>query len=209
MAEQASGMPPTIECMPETRRHRLTRYAIVAAIVLVVGGLFVQREFLGDEASAALGPLDDRTVARDQPAPDFAVESLDGEVLRLSDYRGKIVVLNFWASWCEPCRREMPEFEAAYQERLADDDFVVLGIDALALDSRADAEAFIDAIGATFPAAYDTPEGAVAARYGVRGLPATFFIDREGVVRAMTLGPVFGDLLTNGIAAAEAGASGG
>jgi peroxiredoxin len=192
--------------MPETRRHRLTRYSIVAAIVLVVGGLFVQREFLGDEASAALGPLDDRTVARDQPAPDFAVEALDGgDVLRLSDYRGKVVVLNFWASWCEPCRREMPEFEAAYQERLDSDDFVVLAVDALALDSRQDAAAFIDAMGATFPTAYDTPDGAVTARYNVRGLPATFFIDREGVVRAMTLGPVFGDLLTNGIAAAEAG----
>ena len=197
--------------MPETRRHRLTRYAIVAAIVLVVGGLFVQREFLGDEASAALGPLDDRTVARDQPAPDFAVESLDGgEVLRLSDYRGRVVVLNFWASWCEPCRREMPEFEVAYQERLASDDFVVLGIDALALDSRADAAAFIEAMGATFPTAYDTSDGAVAARYNVRGLPATFFIDREGVVRRMMLGPVYGDLLGEGIAAAEAGtASGG
>jgi len=192
--------------MLETRRHRLMRYSIVAAIVLIVGGLFVQREFLGDEVSAALGPLDDRTVARGEPAPDFAVESLDGsEVLRLSDYRGKVVVLNFWASWCEPCRREMPEFEAAYQGRLASDDFVVLAVDALALDSRQDAAAFIEAMGATFPTAYDTPDGAVTARYNVRGLPATFFIDREGVVRAMTLGPVFGDLLTNGIAAAEAG----
>ena len=195
--------------MPETRRHRLMRYAIVATIVLVVGGLFVQREFLGDEASAALGPLDDRTVARDEPAPDFAVESIeDGTVLRLSDYRGKVVVLNFWASWCEPCRQEMPEFEAAYQERLASDDFVVLAIDALALDSREDAAEFIEAMGVTFPTAFDTPDGAVAASYNVRGLPATFFIDREGVVRAMTLGPVFGDLLTDGIAAAEAGADG-
>jgi peroxiredoxin len=195
--------------MPETRRHRLARYAIVSMIVLVVGGLFVQREFLGDEASAALGPLDDRTVARDQPAPDFAVESLDGEVLRLSDYRGRIVVLNFWASWCEPCRHEMPEFEAAYRDRLAADDFIVLAVNALALDSRVDATEFIDAIGVTFPTAYDTPEGAVATRYGIRGLPATFFIDREGVIRAMTLGPVFGDLLTDGIAAADAGAASG
>ncbi len=192
--------------MAETRRHRLTRYSIVAAIVLVVGGLFVQREFLGDETSAALGPLDDRTVARDEPAPDFAVEALDGgDVLRLSDYRGKVVVLNFWASWCEPCRREMPEFEAAYQERAAANDLVVLAVNALALDARPDAVAFIEAMGATFPTAFDTPDGAVTARYNVRGLPATFFIDREGVVRRMMLGPVYGDLLGEGIAAAEAG----
>jgi peroxiredoxin len=81
-----------------------------------------------------------------------------------------------------------------------------LAVDALALDSKVDARAFVEQAGTSFPIAFDTAAGDVATRYGVRGLPATFFIDREGVVRKMNLGPVLGDLLPAGIAAADAGA---
>jgi len=172
----------------------------------VVGGLFVRQQMAEDEASAEtrLGLLDDRPVALGEPVPDFAVEANEGGVIRLSDFRGQTVVLNFWASWCGPCRAEFPEFQAAHEERGDGGDLVILAVDALALDSRSDARAFLEDVGAAFPIAFDTEDGAVATRFGVLGLPATFFIDRDGVLRQKNLGPVFGDLLPAGIAAAEA-----
>jgi peroxiredoxin len=183
---------------PEWRRR-----AIVAAIVLVVGGLFVQREFLaGSDDPGGPGVIDrgQRPVVG-EPAPDFALERVDtGELVRLSDYRGKTVLLNFWATWCAPCRFEMPEFQEVYEERLPDDDFVVLAVDVQEPDRPV--QAFLDDLGLTFPVAMDRT-GSVMQHYAVPGLPATFFIDPDGILRARTLGPVFGDLLADGIAAAD------
>jgi peroxiredoxin len=190
----------------ETTSRRLVRYAVVALVVAVIGGLFVQRELGEDEQPAAaatsLGLLDDREVAINKPAPDFAVRDLDGKIVRLSDFHGKTVVLNFWASWCPPCRAEMPDLLEIYEERLADDDFVVLAVDKLTEDTVSAVESFAAEFGLTFPIAFDGSDD-IFQRYGVRGLPSTFFIDRDGIIRARTLGPVFGNLLPDGIAAAD------
>ena len=190
-------------------RRRALRHLTAAAFVLVVGVLFVRQQLESPPSESGsevrLGALDERAVEMGQPAPDFALESrAPGETLRLSDYRGQVVVLNFWASWCGPCRQEMPEFEAEYQRHAAAGDLTILAVNALSLDSRRDAERFIEEFEVTFPVAYDET-GAVAERYRVRGLPSTFFIDRAGVVRAATFGPVFGGLLEAGIAKAQAG----
>ena len=125
----------------------------------------------------------------------------------LSDFRGKTVVLNFWASWCPPCREEMPEFQELWEQRGEDgaDDLVMLALDFLVQDTMADARKFIEGNGFTFPVLFDTADGAVADRYRVRGLPATFFIDRDGVVRGVNYGPVFGNLLPAGVEKADAG----
>lgn len=203
------------------------RYAITAAILLVVAGLFVQREFMGDDETtvavspgdSGLGLLDEASATAGSPAPDFALRTLDGRTVRLSDFRGKTVLLNFWASWCTPCRREMPEFDAMYRARLAANDFVVLAVDYRPLDSESEVRRFFadfeeregQAVG--FPVLYDTNDGAVAERYGVapRGakqatLPVSFFIDRDGILREKVFGPVFGDLLPQKVAATEAAA---
>ena len=120
------------------------------------------------------------------------------------------MVLNFWASWCPPCREEMPEFQELWDERGEDgsDDLVMLALDFLVQDTVADASGFVEGRGFTFPVLFDTADGAVADRYRVRGLPATFFIDREGVVRSVNYGPVFGNLLPDGVAKADAGGGG-
>ncbi len=188
-------------------------------IVALIAALFVQREFIDPHAEegvtssgelVGIGLLDDLAVAIDQPAPDFALTDLDGETVMLSDFRGKTVVLNFWASWCPPCREEMPEFQELWDERgeHGADDLVMIALDFLVQDTMADARKFIEGNGFTFPVLFDTADGAVAERYRVRGLPATFFIDREGVVRWINYGPVFGNLLPSGVAKADAAGGG-
>lgn len=233
--------------MEESLTRRLIRYTIVVAIVVVLGGMYVQREILtddevmvavpapvatataeagaddattddgatddaadaddgaGGEMMVSVGLLDDRSVQVDEPAPDFRLTDLDGNVVLLSDFRGKTVVLNFWASWCPPCREEMPEFQALWDERGTggSDDLVVLAVNFLRDDSVGAATNFIEANDFTFPVLFDTTRGDVATRYGVRGLPATFFIDRNGIVRTTALGPVFGNLLETGVADAD------
>ena len=191
-------------------RNRLIRYAIAALIVVVIGGVFVQRELLTDQQETVLeqgavttvGLVDDRSVEIGKPAPDFVLQDLDGNLVRLSDFRGKTVVLNFWATWCPPCRAEMPALQAMYDQRLPQDDFVVLAVDLLFEDSAGAVTDFVDDFELTFPVLLASEES-VVRRYGVRGLPATFFIDRDGVLRDRALGPVFGDLLPLGIAEAD------
>ena len=155
--------------------------------------------------AATIGLLDDLSLEVDQPAPDFFLRTLNGRSVRLSDYRGKTVVLNFWASWCPPCRREMPDFQTLWEERgpSGPDDLVILAVNLLPEDTIAAAEGFVDEFGLTFPILLDTSRGEVSQRYGVQALPATFFIDRDGIVRTTALGSVFGHLLEVGVADAD------
>ena len=113
------------------------------------------------------------------PAPDFTLTAFDGSQLRLSDLIGQVVVLNFWASWCPPCRREMPAFQDAWLES-RDDGVVFVGI--ATGDLEADARAFAEQVGVTYPLALDHPGGQVADAYLVRVMPTTYFIDRQGNV---------------------------
>ena len=119
-------------------------------------------------------------------APDFALPDLDGRTLRLSQFRGKVVFLNVWTTWCPPCRMEMPAMEALYRQ-LHDEDLVVLAVS----QDENGAEAvrpFVAELGLTFPVLLD-PEGRVSTRYGVTGYPETFIIDRDGHVVKHTIGP--------------------
>jgi peroxiredoxin len=119
-------------------------------------------------------------------APDFALTTLDGAIVRLSDLRGKPVLINFWASWCGPCRSEMPHIQAAYEAHTGEG-LVVLGVDQME-SSRAVAQ-FVEEFDLTFPIPIDT-DGAVSAIYQARGLPTSFFVDVDGIIRAMFIGPM-------------------
>lgn len=110
-------------------------------------------------------------------APDFTLSTLDGGTLTLSDLRGKPVILNFWASWCGPCRVEIPALEAASQK--AGSTAVIVGVDVL--ESPAVVEAFVAEMGMTYPIALDT-SGEVSDLYRVQGFPTTYFIDAQGVI---------------------------
>jgi peroxiredoxin len=110
------------------------------------------------------------------PAPDFSLQDLQGNTVRLADLQGQVVAVNFWATWCGPCRLEMPLLQARY-DALKDKGFTVLAVN---LDEpREDAAAFASGLSLTFPVLLD-PGAQVNDLYRVRGYPTTFFVDREG-----------------------------
>lgn len=111
------------------------------------------------------------------PAPDFTLTTFDGDEFTLSEHRGKVVVINFWASWCGPCRSEAPAFEALWQQ-YKDEDVVFLGI--TYADNPADSQAFMDEYGMTYPSAADGRSEVSKALYHIQGVPETFVIDKDG-----------------------------
>jgi peroxiredoxin len=119
-----------------------------------------------------------------EAAPDFTLQTLDGQAVNLRDYRGHVVLLNTWATWCLPCRAEMPELEAYYQQH-QEDGFVVLAVNTQ--ESPDTVAAFLGEHDFTFPVLLD-PDGEVMREYGVLGLPTSFFIDRDGVMRGVWIG---------------------
>ncbi len=119
------------------------------------------------------------------PAPGFSLPDLEGNPVRLADLRGKYVLLNFWATWCPPCVREMPTMERLAQQ-MADAPFTVLAV-SLDDEGAAKVRPFIERLGVTFPIALD-PESKVSGVYGARDLPATFVIDPQGRVVAAAKG---------------------
>ena len=116
-----------------------------------------------------------------RPAPDFTLADLDGNQVSLSDFRGKAVFINFWASWCPPCRAEMPEIEAVHQE-YKDKGVVVIGVDIA--ESEDTVRQYVQRGGYSWTFVMDTT-GEVAGDYGIMSIPTNFFLDREGIIRAV------------------------
>ncbi len=119
-------------------------------------------------------------------APDFTLETLDGQSVTLSDLRGQAVVVNFWASWCPPCRAEMPAIQDMYAD-YAGRGLVVLAVNAASQDTLADTQSFITENNLTFPVLLDTT-GSINTLYGVTSLPTTFFIGPDGVINEIVIG---------------------
>jgi peroxiredoxin len=119
-------------------------------------------------------------------APDFELSNLDGETVLLSDLRGKAILLNFWATWCPPCRSEMPAMQQVYMD-YEPEKFVILAVNNLRQDRKENVEAFIFEENLTFPVLLDN-FGSVSTRYQVKSMPTTFFIDPEGIIREVVIG---------------------
>lgn len=126
------------------------------------------------------------TVEIGKPAPDFTLGVLGGDYLTLSDLRGQVVLLNFWATWCEACRDEMPAMQRIY-EKYRDRGVTIVGVNLM--ETELAVKGFVDRLGVTFPIVYDLT-GAVHDTYLVRPMPTSYFIDRTGVVRFMFIGPM-------------------
>jgi peroxiredoxin len=139
--------------------------------------------------AAAIGPAGSQSpsAAKDllnKPAPGFALTTLSGQPLRLSKFRGNVVLLNFWATWCAPCQVEMPTF-AAWQRQYGAQGLQVIGISMD--DDAASARRVVNRLKVDYPIAMGTPQ--LAERYGgVLGLPLTYLIDRHGIIRARLQG---------------------
>ena len=158
-----------------------TRGMVVAGVVLalVLGVAWVAVSVMGS------GDLGQDPFGR--AAPDFSLPKLRGEGnIALSDYAGSPVVLNFWASWCGPCKDEAPIL-AATEKAWRDQGVVFLGVDTT--DNREDAKAFEETFGIEYDSVFDV-NGELSVSYGVLGYPETFFIDADGVIRAKHVGPI-------------------
>lgn len=127
------------------------------------------------------------------PAPPFILNDLEGRPVNLADYQGKVVLLTFWATWCEPCKKEMPEIQASYEE-YKDRGVMILAVNFG--ENQKSAKPFVDQLGLTFPVLLDKKVG-VASRYGVVSLPVSFFIDTNGIIQEHVFG---GTLTKKGIA---------
>ena len=156
-------------------RSKLT-ITLVSIVILVVtfGIVWLQ--------SAKYEPL---TVGKE--APDFVLPNLNEQSVRLSDYRGKVVFLNFWATWCKPCREEMPSMEVLYKN-FDHDGLVVLAVSIDRVTTKKDIPPFVSSMNLTFPVLVDS-WGQTDKRYKLMGVPETYIIDQQGILREKIIGP--------------------
>jgi len=168
----------------------LVRGGIAATLLaLMFGALLLAQAFQDDGDGAAVetsssGALDDRAPIRGEPAPDFELRTIDGELLTLSDLRGSVVWVNFWATWCRPCRRELPDIQKLYEEKQAS------GLKVLEInyqESPGIATDYFDEVGLELPMLLDH-EGSVYDQYRLQGLPDSFFVDRDGNIAQIQYG---------------------
>jgi thiol-disulfide isomerase/thioredoxin len=118
-----------------------------------------------------------------QPVPELGLTLLDGSEMRLADFRGRAVVINYWATWCEPCKAEMPLLQRSYESN--EPDLVVLGVNGG--EAPADVERFVNELGLSFPIVLD-PEYRAEAALGVLAYPTTVFVDSDGIIQARHIG---------------------
>jgi thiol-disulfide isomerase/thioredoxin len=165
-------------------------YGLIAGAILL-GSIWIAASRMPDSENAIVAEGLETAPRKGFLAPDFTLTTLDGSPVRLSDLRGKPVLINFWASWCGPCRAEMPHIQAAFEAH-ADEGLIVLGVDQL--ESPPPVATFANDYGLTFPIPLDE-DGKVSATYQARALPTSFFVDRDGVIRDTFIGPMTSGLI--------------
>jgi len=124
------------------------------------------------------------------PAPDFTLRSLNGENININDLKGKVVIINFWATWCSPCRLEMPVFQNKFDE--FSEELLILAVNSQ--DTAEDAQFFMDELNLSFDVLLDT-SGEVHKKYQVRGFPTTYVVDNDGIIRKQHVGTITEDQL--------------
>ena len=170
---------------------------VVLGIAVAVAGMSVLLDRSGEAPQEAAVQT---TEAAENLAPDFTFYDLEGNAHKLSDFRGKPVILNFWASWCGPCKAEMPDFEEAYKAYGEDVQFLIVNLTDGSSETVETASSYIAEQGYTFPVYYDSAmEGAMA--YSIYAIPVSYFIDAEGSLRATHEGMMTAEALEENIAA--------
>lgn len=168
----------------------------IILVILVVGMVgWAVYEFIGgsseEDAIIEQNESEDVGLAEGQTAPDFLLETLEGDEARLSEFRGQPVIINFWATWCPPCRAEMPDFQELYET----EDVEILAVNLTESEqSEQGIEDFIDELGLTFPIPMDV-ESDVSEMYEVQAYPTSYIVDSEGKVQFVARGAINYDIM--------------
>ena len=163
------------------RRVSLQSMVIIVLIVILIGILILLQT-----KDTFYNPSDGSQLAKGLPAPNFSLPGLDGQMVRLTDYRGKVVLLNIWATWCPPCVEEMPSMEKLYQ-KLKGEGFEILAV-SIDESGAQDVLPFMKKHKLSFPALTD-PEGRIKGLYQTAGVPESFVIDKDGTLVEKVIGP--------------------
>jgi len=170
---------------------RLNRWHFVVTAILFIGSAWL---WWTQAPAVVEAEVRSPQPAVNHPAPALTLSTLEGTSFSLGDELGKPVVVNFWATWCAPCRAEMPMLQSTWDRY--GDDVTIIGVD---LDEDpAVVQAFVDELELTFPILLDEG-GVVAERFNVNGLPTTFFIDSDGIIRQIYPGQLHSAILAEGI----------
>ena len=179
-------------------------FILAGIIILIIGATFLYK-FLSKNlpqdmttSSAQSSSQTESTSESDNAAPDFTVYNYAGDEVKLSDFLGKPVVLNFWASWCGPCRSEMPDFEDVYKELDGEVVFMMVNLTDGAYETKEKGQKHVEEKGYTFPVYFDTDQDA-AAKYGISSIPTTLFIDSDGNIVTGAKGVISKESLKKGI----------
>lgn len=171
-------MPHLLEWIRDGRR-----WALVMSVVFILAAVWI---WLSAAPASATTSGEIPSPRQGFAAPDFTLELLQGGEVTLSELRGQVVILNLWASWCPPCRAEMPALQRVYEAN-HERGLEVLAVHTTYQDSEAAAQDFVQEYALTFPVPLDRA-GEISRLYQLRALPTTFFIDRQGVIRQVVLG---------------------
>ena len=174
---------------------------ILVAVLAIALILYNNQDYsaqMGVAGNASTDGTGETQENSDPPAPDFYFFDESGNRLRLSQFKGKPVILNFWASWCGPCKSEMPDLEEAYKKYGEEIQFVILNMTDGSRETVESARRYIESAGYSFPVFYDKQKNGVIA-YGISGVPVTFFIDADGYVKGVYSGAMSANILQQGI----------
>lgn len=171
-------------------------FAVVALLALLGWGVFATGTPSSEPASQTIG------IQKGNIAPDFELLTADGKPIKLSDLRGQKVIVNLWATWCPPCKAEIPDMQAFYEEN-KDKGVVILGVNLTSTENSVDdVAAFTKAYGMTFPVVLDVDKE-VANQYQAISIPTSYMIDSKGVIREKFIGPMDQEQMENFVSAME------
>lgn len=213
--EKAAAATPEGEKADRKKHVGVIVAAVVFAVLLIGAGVAYsalapaadnkQIEVTGTDAvqETEVDAADDTgdgngTNAATTPAPDFTMTDADGATLTLADFKGKPVLLNFWASWCGPCQSEMPDIQTAWKEHGTDVEFVIVNMTGMNGETEQSAKAFLADAGYTFPCYFDANNSAATA-FGVSSIPQTYLINAEGNIIGAYMGAMDASVIAQGI----------